>query len=66
MVYNVGSLFLRHFLFVCSCTTLKIFKNAVRAHFDFVSCRCCRPVVPKVGGTTPLGAVKQKWAVGGR
>jgi len=32
-----------------------------------------KPVVPKVGGTTPLGtvrnsrgAVKQKWAVGGR
>jgi len=25
-----------------------------------------KPVVPKVGGTAPLGAVKQKWAVGGR
>jgi len=23
------------------------------------------PVVPKVGGTAPLGAVKQKWAIGG-
>jgi len=22
-------------------------------------------VVPKVGGTAPLGAVKQKWAIGG-
>jgi len=23
-------------------------------------------VVPKVGGTAPLGAVKKKWAIGGR
>jgi len=23
-------------------------------------------VVPKVGATAPVGAVKQKWAVGGR
>jgi len=31
--------------------------------------RCCRPVVSKVGGEAEMGdwgAVKQKWAVGGR
>jgi len=47
MVYNVGNLFLRHFLSFCSCTTLKIFRNAVCVRFDFVSCHLLRKRVCK-------------------
>jgi len=28
--------------------------------------QCCRAVVPKVGSSAPLRAVKQEWAVGRR
>jgi len=35
--------------------------HAASTHNDW-----CRSVVPKVGGTAPVGAVKQKWAIGGR
>jgi len=42
MIDNVGSLFLRHFLSFCSCTTLNIFRNAVCLRFGFVSCHLLR------------------------
>jgi len=50
-------------------TQLFVISTAMTALCDFQQLRELNgfsPVVPKVGGTALLGAVKQKWAIGGR